>query len=60
MTSKHIALSLGALALALILGALGFQYLAGFAPCRHDLAGRLHSTHGLPFIRTQALEETQK
>ncbi len=33
MTSKHIALSLGALALALILGALGFQYLAGFAPC---------------------------
>jgi disulfide bond formation protein DsbB len=29
----HIALALGALALALILGALGFQYLDGLPPC---------------------------
>ncbi len=29
----HIALALGLLALALLLGALGFEYLGGLAPC---------------------------
>jgi len=33
MISKSIALDLGCVALALILGALGFQYFAHFPPC---------------------------
>jgi disulfide bond formation protein DsbB len=33
MNPNRIAMSLGALALALILGALGFQYFAHFPPC---------------------------
>jgi disulfide bond formation protein DsbB len=33
MNAGRIALLLGLVALALILGALGFEYLAGFAPC---------------------------
>jgi disulfide bond formation protein DsbB len=31
--STHIALMLGAVSLALILGALGFQYIGGYPPC---------------------------
>ncbi len=33
MGATRISLLLGAISLALILGALGFQYLGGFAPC---------------------------
>jgi disulfide bond formation protein DsbB len=33
MNSKHVAFALGSVALALILGALGFQYIAHFPPC---------------------------
>ncbi len=33
MIANRIALSLGLVALALILGALGFEYIAGFPPC---------------------------
>jgi len=33
MRSTHLAMALGSVSLALILGALGFQYLAGIPPC---------------------------
>jgi disulfide bond formation protein DsbB len=33
MRSTNISMALGSISLALILGALGFQYLAGISPC---------------------------
>jgi len=33
LRADHVAIAVGACSLALILGALGFQYLGGFRPC---------------------------
>jgi disulfide bond formation protein DsbB len=33
MRSSHLAVALGSISFALILGVLGFQYLGGFPPC---------------------------